>query len=97
MSPRSRLRSILLAGLALVAASPGPSRAPDEAADFARFVDDYFTARFAAHPTEGTSAGLHEYDDKLEDLSRREITARVGMLRDQLARLATIQSPRPDD
>ena len=45
--------------------------------DFARFVDDYFDARFADRPSEGTAAGLHQYDAKLEDVSAGAIaTAR---------------------
>ena len=58
--------------------------------DFAAFVDDYYAARFAERPTEGTAAGLHEYDMRLEDLSRPRVEARVLALRAQLARLEAI-------
>jgi uncharacterized protein (DUF885 family) len=36
---------------------------------FDKIVDDYFAARFEFHPSEGTAAGLHEYDHRLEDMS----------------------------
>src|SRR5436309_432324 len=54
---------------------------------FARFVDDYFDARFASRPTEGTRAGFHQYDTKMPDFSRAAIDARTAELKAQLARL----------
>lgn len=56
--------------------------------DFARFVDDFFAARFAVQPSAGTEAGLHQYDDKLEDLSRARIEARIAELKQFLGRLS---------
>ena len=32
--------------------------------DFAKFVEDYFAARYADRPSEGTAQGFHEYDSK---------------------------------
>ena len=55
--------------------------------DFARFVDDYFDARFDFSPTQGTSAGLHQYDTKMPDRSRARIERRVAELKSQLAKL----------
>lgn len=49
--------------------------------DFTTFVDDYFAARFEAHPSEGTSSGLHQYDARLEDLSRPSIESRINALK----------------
>jgi len=57
--------------------------------DFARFVDEYFDARYAFRPTEGTAQGFHQYDTKLPDLSRRAIEARIGELKRELARLSS--------
>ncbi len=57
------------------------------ASDFSRFVDDYFAARFQFRPSEGTAVGLHQYDLKLEDMSRAVIEQRVATLHEQLARL----------
>ncbi|WP_435005365.1 DUF885 domain-containing protein [Tundrisphaera lichenicola] len=90
----------LLVALALVTGVGPVCRAAlaDEAdSKFARFVDGYFAARFAAHPSEGTSAGLHEYDSKLEDFSRASIEARIGELKRELAELGGIEVSRPDD
>ena len=81
--PRAALpfTAVLLALCALPAARAAA------ADDFSRFVDDFFAARFAAHPSEGTEAGLHQYDDKLEDLSRASVLARIAELKRLLARL----------
>ena len=55
--------------------------------DFARFVDDYFDAQFRAQPSSATEAGLHQYDDQLEDLSRARIEARIAELKGFQSRL----------
>jgi uncharacterized protein (DUF885 family) len=47
---------------------------------FDKIVDDYFAARFEYRPSEGTAAGLHEYDHRLEDLSRDRALRRVEEL-----------------
>ena len=44
---------------------------------FDKLVDEYFNFYFQFHPTEGTQAGLHQYDAKLEDFSRAGIDAEV--------------------
>jgi uncharacterized protein (DUF885 family) len=38
-------------------------------ADFNTLVDNYFETYFSFHPSEGTAAGFHQYDKKLEDYS----------------------------
>ena len=43
-------------------------------------MDEYFDFYFQFHPTEGTQAGLHQYDAKLEDFSRAGIDAEVAGL-----------------
>jgi len=43
-----------------------------------RFFDEYY---FPYNPTLATSAGIHKYDDKLEDYSRAAISARVAALK----------------
>ena len=71
--------------VAFLALSPCFARADD----FARFVDDYFVSRFTDHPSDGTAAGLHQYDSALEDLSRETVQARIAELKRQLARLTS--------
>ena len=80
-----------LIGLALGSAQVGRARA-DEAFD--RFVDAYFAARFADRPSEGTAAGLHEYDTRLEDPSRPHVEQRIVELKDQLGRLQAFDRAR---
>jgi uncharacterized protein (DUF885 family) len=43
-----------------------------------RFFDDYY---FPFSPTTATSAGIHKYDDKLEDYSKAGVAKRVTMLK----------------
>ena len=57
------------------------------AADFSAFVDDYFKVSFDFSPTNGTAAGLHQYDKMLDNLSSEAIQARVQSLKDFKARL----------
>ena len=62
--------ALALLGLTLATnlrpSDPQP-KAPAGPSPFAIFVDDYFDAYFARKPSEGTAAGLHQYDDQLED------------------------------
>jgi uncharacterized protein (DUF885 family) len=88
------MKKILLAAALLsiagfvLAQAPG-ARSSESGADpaFARFVDDYFDARFASQPTQGTSAGFHQYDAKMPDLSRAAVEKRIAELKSLLARL----------
>jgi uncharacterized protein (DUF885 family) len=43
-----------------------------------RFFDDYY---FPSSPTTATSAGIHKYDDKLEDYSKAGVTKRIATLK----------------
>jgi uncharacterized protein (DUF885 family) len=52
-----------------------PLRAQTVLAD--RWFEEYF---FGFYPSQGTAAGLHEYDNKLEDYSRAAVDARITML-----------------
>lgn len=75
--------------------SPRPD-APAEVSPtaFARFVDDYFDAKFAYEPSSGTEVGLHQYDAKLEDRSQAAIAARIAELKLLLARLSAFDRSR---
>jgi hypothetical protein len=79
-----------VAGCTPASTPPAPSPAPvssPASGSFSRFVDDYFDARFAYLPSQGTDAGFHQYDTKLEDRSRARIEARIAELKSLLARL----------
>lgn len=58
---------------------------------FAAFVDDYFKAYFAWRPTEGTSDGLHQYDQQLEKRSAEAVGERLKAVKEQLRRLEQIR------
>lgn len=72
-------------GAAAALAGEGPTA-------FAAFVDEYFDAYFRRKPSEGTAAGLHQYDDQLEDGSAGTINKRIETLRAQQVRLETLRA-----
>jgi len=54
--------------------------------DFDRLVDQYFDDFFHYNPTQGTSAGFHQYDAQLEDYSLATIAAQIRSLKGHLAK-----------
>ena len=66
--------------------------APDNRKVFALFVDNYFRASFSYHPTSGTAAGFHEYDNQLDDLSARAVSFRITQLKEELQQLSEIRA-----
>ena len=59
------------------------AQALDANAQFRSLADEYFEkATFAYNPTFGTSAGLHQYDAKLENYSRAAVDAEIMTLHD---------------
>src|SRR6266404_3068023 len=57
-----------------------------------RFFDEYY---FPYNPTTATSAGIHKYDDKLEDYSKAGVAARVPVLKNFETEFAKLP-PGPD-
>lgn len=76
-------------GLLLAASVVSPSLAAD---DFSMFVDEYFAARFRWQPSDGTAAGLHEYDTQIESPTRAAIEARIAELTRQLETVIKLQA-----
>jgi len=72
------------------AAAAGTAPGPGAGDQFSRFVDDYFAARFSYEPSNGTWAGLHEYDNALEDRSKERIAARIVELKAFRTRLSAL-------
>ena len=72
------------------AAAPGTAPGPAAGEQFSRFVDDYFAAKFSFEPSNGTWAGLHEYDNALEDRSKERIAARIAELKAFRSRLSAL-------
>jgi uncharacterized protein (DUF885 family) len=85
MNVRPCLATLLLLGCAHAARQPAPSKS------FAEFVDAYYAAAFARSPSRATRVGVHDYDSKLDDLSRAGVEARIAELKDQRRQLAEIQ------
>jgi uncharacterized protein (DUF885 family) len=80
--------ALALIGILSILSWPRPPAVRAAGDDFARFVDDYFDAQFRNRPSSGTEAGLHQYDDKLEDLSKAAVEARIVELKQFQTRLA---------
>ncbi|WP_165220546.1 DUF885 domain-containing protein [Aquisphaera insulae] len=78
--------------LLIIALIPASAVAADGPSPFAKFADGYFASRFAAHPTEGTSVGLHEYDTALDDVSKPRVLARIAELKAQLEALRALRA-----
>src|SRR5215470_16157076 len=81
---------VLIAGCASTSTPPAQTVPSSGAGDFAKLVDDYFAARFAASPSFATRAGIHEHDGELEDFSRSAIAARLASLKEFAARLERV-------
>src|ERR1700682_3692755 len=47
---------------------------------FARFVDTYFDSLYSFGPSQGSAAGFHQYDNKVEDLSAANFARRIATL-----------------
>jgi len=69
----------LLSSIAFAQEKMASSESSSQAA-FDKLVDEYFDFHFQFHPTEGTQAGLHQYDGKLEDFSRAGMDAEIAGL-----------------
>lgn len=87
----------LLLWLAACASNPPPHEpqrpaviAPSVGERFAKIVDDYIDITFAFSPTSGTEAGLHQYDNRIEDRSRAAYEGYIASLHGLLSRLDSI-------
>jgi uncharacterized protein (DUF885 family) len=70
-------------GLFALLTAPPPS--------FSSFVDAYFDSLFAYEPSFATASGLHQYDNRLEDVSAASVGRRVATLKSQLAELEALR------
>ncbi|MGB8509282.1 MAG: DUF885 family protein, partial [Pyrinomonadaceae bacterium] len=59
-------------------------------ARLSQIADAYLRGHYSFNPTEATSAGLHEFDTRLETRSREAIRDEVGRLRAVLADLSRV-------
>jgi uncharacterized protein (DUF885 family) len=87
--------SILGASTLSIAASP--AHAEDWKQKFVVLSDAYFDeVYFPNQPTQGTLAGYHQYDAKLEDPSRKSIDAEIAKLHEFDKRVAAIPAASLD-
>ena len=84
------LQLSLLSSGAFAQAAVAPS--PQARAAFGKLVDGYFDFYFQFHPTAGTQAGLHQYDEKLEDFSPSGVDAEIAGLVKFQKQFSSIQS-----
>ena len=70
-----RVRAALLAASVIAAGcnTTAPAKAPgiSEDAKFTEAAHQYLEARYAWQPTWATGLGIHKYDDRLEDYSKK--------------------------
>jgi uncharacterized protein (DUF885 family) len=57
-------------------------------ADFDKLVDEFFDVFFQFHPSQGTLAGFHQYDAKLEDFSHQGVNAEIAAFTQMQTKLA---------
>jgi uncharacterized protein (DUF885 family) len=65
---------------------------------FDALVDDYFDFYFETEPTQGTEAGFHQFDDRLENFSAAAVDARIAGLerfRGRFDRFEKLPLPEP--
>ena len=73
------LTLFIVIGFLVSRAFPQSSKAPaSTAAAFDKLVDEYFDFNFQFHPTSGTAAGFHQYDDRLEDYSSSAVDSEIA-------------------
>src|SRR5437868_15446398 len=97
MARRQILPAACLAIALALAAGLGNSQDEGKPAPFAVFVGDYWDAYFDWRPSEGTAAGLHQYDNKLEDRSAAAVAQRIQTVKTLQKRLETLRAGRLTD
>jgi uncharacterized protein (DUF885 family) len=80
------MKTFAAAGLAVIfiAAHAVPAEAPS----FESFAKSYYDGEYAAHPVAATSAGIHDYDGKVDDMSAAGQARNDARLHEALAALA---------
>ena len=75
------------------AQNSAPASVPAFDAQYDQLVDRYFDEYFKFHPTEGTSAGFHQYDSQLENFSRPSLERETAFLKKYQQKFAAIHPP----
>src|SRR6266404_751388 len=99
MKARSVLLALILASVGLTASSFSQAKkatvpvktGPADA--FTKLSDEFFDqAYFKFNPTQGTAAGLHQYDPQLEDYSRAGVDKQIAALNSYKRKLEQVKS-----
>jgi uncharacterized protein (DUF885 family) len=86
-----RILMLLAIGATMVTCIPAHAAA-DWKQSFAKVTDEYFDqVYFHYSPSAGTIAGFHQYDDQLENFSRKNIDSEIAALKDFETRFEAIQ------
>ncbi len=80
-----------LLGTATLAAACGGTESSAGPTAFASFADSYFDSLYTFAPSQGTAAGFHQYDSKIEDFSAPAEQHRIATLKTQLAHLDSLR------
>jgi uncharacterized protein (DUF885 family) len=91
---RTTSAAALALALALSALAAPAARAASAPRAYAAIVDAYFDDYFAAHPSQATDVGFHQYDAKLEDISAAAHESNRARLRKYLAELEAVDAKR---
>ncbi|HET9088537.1 MAG TPA: DUF885 domain-containing protein [Acidobacteriaceae bacterium] len=84
-----------IAHVSAAEASPAASSNQQATADWHRLVDQYFDQVYLpCNPTAGTSAGLHQYDDRLENYSRASLDQQIRDLHAYGAKVAAFPASK---
>jgi len=88
---------LLLPGCSLFEPDPETWGMPEdqkgraENAKFESLVDGYLAWHYASHPVRATLDGIHDYDDRLQDVSAAAIAAEIAGQRRWLERLRSVK------
>ena len=84
MEPMIAVRAFVSPLLMVLFCIVSPSRAqspPSSATPLSRFIDRFYDEKFALAPSAATDAGIHLYDNHLEDFSRGAVRKRIASLK----------------
>ncbi len=83
-----------LLGAVTLAAACGDGATSAGPTAFTAFADSYFDSLYAFAPSQGTAAGFHQYDSKIEDFSAAAEQRRIATLKTQLSHLDSLRGGR---
>ncbi len=89
-------RAILIAAIAMggCRSRPMEAPAPSEDASFTETAHQYLEELYRRQPTRATGLGIHKYDDRLEDYSKRGVEEEVAAARTFRSRISSIDPLR---